>query len=124
MTERSESRVSEYMHRQLEIIPQDVPVLTAATRMREQRVGSVFAETLDREQRECRIVGIITETDIIAKVTAKGRAATATTVRDIMSHPLLTIAPDRLMIDAGQPRCKRMIHESTMPTMTATRARP
>ncbi|HLZ35982.1 MAG TPA: CBS domain-containing protein [Nitrospira sp.] len=102
MTERSESRVSEYMHRQLEIIPQDVPVLTAATRMREQRVGSVFAETLDREQRECRIVGIITETDIIAKVTAKGRAATATTVRDIMSHPLLTIAPDRLMIDAGQ----------------------
>jgi CBS domain-containing protein len=89
------------MHRQLEIVPQDATALTAAARMRERRVGSVFVETLNREQRECRIAGIITETDVIAKVLAKGRPAAATTTREIMSHPLLTIAPDRLMIDAG-----------------------
>lgn len=101
MTEGSEPRIRDYMHRQLEIIPQDATALTAAARMRERRVGSVFVESLDREQRECRIAGIITETDVIAKVLAKGRPAAATAAGEIMSHPLLTIAPDRLMIDAG-----------------------
>lgn len=102
MTEESQPRVSDYMHRQLELVPEDATMLTATARMREQRIGSVFVETLDREQRECRIVGIITETDVIAKMLAKGRPAAVTTAREIMSHPLLTIAPDRLMIDAGQ----------------------
>lgn len=102
MTNIAGPRVSEYMHRQLEIVPQDATALDAAERMRDQRVGSVFVESLDREQRECRLAGIVTETDLITKVVAQGREAATTLASDIMSSPLLTIAPDRPMIDASQ----------------------
>jgi CBS domain-containing protein len=94
-------RVGEFMHRQLEIVPQDATALDAAERMRDRRIGSVFVESLDREQRECRLAGIVTETDLITKVVAQGREADRTLASDIMSSPLLTIAPDRPMIDAS-----------------------
>ena len=94
-------RVSEYMHRQLEIVPQDATALDAAQRMRDQRVGSVFVESLDREQRDCRLAGIVTETDLITKLLAQGREADTTLASDIMSSPFLTITPDRPMIDAS-----------------------
>lgn len=101
MTNIAGPRVSEYMHRQLEIVPQDATALDAAERMRDQRVGSVFVESLDREQRECHLAGIVTETDLITKVVAQGREADRTLASDIMSSPLLTITPDRPMIDAS-----------------------
>lgn len=101
MTDTGGQRVSAYMHRELEIVPQDATALEASVRMRDRRVGSVFVESLDREQRECRLAGIVTETDLISKVLAQEGDAAATKVREIMSHPLLTIAPDRLMIDAS-----------------------
>ncbi len=101
MTDIAGPRVSEYMHCQLEILPESATAHQAAERMRDQRVGSVFVERLDRERRDCRLAGIVTETDLIAKVLAQGRDAETTLVSDIMSRPLLTIEPDRLMIDAG-----------------------
>jgi CBS domain-containing protein len=101
MTNLAGPHVSDYMHRQLEIVPQDATALDAAERMRDQQIGSVFVETLDRTQRECRLAGIVTETDLITKVLAQGREAVRTLASDIMSSPLLTIAPDRPMIDAS-----------------------
>lgn len=102
MTDTAVARVSAYMHRQLEIIPQEATALDAAARMRDQRVGSVFVESLDRDRRECRLAGIVTETDLVTRVLAQARDPAATTAREIMSHPLLTIAPNRPMLDAGQ----------------------
>jgi CBS domain-containing protein len=101
MTNIAGPHVSDYMHRQLEIVPQDATALDAAERMRDQQIGSVFVESLDRKQRECRLAGIVTETDLITKVLAQGREADRTLASDIMSSPLLTIAPDRPMIDAS-----------------------
>jgi len=101
MTDTAGPRVREYMHRQLEILPQDATALDAAERMRDQRIGSVFVEAFDREQRDCRLAGIVTESDLLTKVLAQERDAGAMLVSDIMSRPLLTIAPDRLMIDAS-----------------------
>jgi len=101
MTDAAGPRVSEYMHRKLEIIPQDATALEAAARMRDRQVGSVFVEALDREQQNSRFTGIITETDLVTKVLAQERDTQATKAGAIMSHPLLTIAPDRPMIDAS-----------------------
>jgi CBS domain-containing protein len=101
MTDTAGPRVREYMHRQLEILPQDATALDAAERMRDQRIGSVLVEAFDREQRDCRLAGIVTESDLLTKVLAQERDAGAMLVGDIMSRPLLTIAPDRLMIDAS-----------------------
>lgn len=115
MTNTAGPRVSEYMHRQLEIVPQDATALDAAERMRDQRLGSVFVESLNREQRECRLAGIVTETDLITKVVAQGRETDRTLASDIMSSPLLTIAPDRLMIDASQlMETRRVRHLAVM----------
>jgi CBS domain-containing protein len=101
MTDTAGPRVRDYMHRQLEILPQDATALDAAERMRDQRIGSVFVEAFDREQRDCRLGGIVTESDLLTKVLAQELDPGTTLVSDIMSRPLLTIAPDRLMIDAS-----------------------
>lgn len=101
MTGTSERRIRDYMHEQLEVVPEDASALEAALRMRDRRVGSVFVESLDRPQQDCRLTGIVTETDLVAKVLAPGRSAPGTTVSQIMSSPILTIAPDRPMIDAS-----------------------
>ena len=101
MTGTSERRIREYMHEQLEVVPEDASALEIAVRMRDRRVGAVFVESLDRPQQSCRLSGIVTETDLVAKVLGHGKAPDSTTAGQIMSQPILTIAPDRPMIDAG-----------------------
>jgi len=89
------------MHRQLETLSEETTAAVAAARMRDQRIGSLLVESLNRPQRDCRITGIVTETDLIVKVMAKGLDASTTTLGQIMSSPLLTIAADRPMLDSG-----------------------
>jgi CBS domain-containing protein len=101
MTTGSGRQVSDYMHRQLEIVPQDASVLTVSTRMRIRNIGSVLIETFDRPHHDCRVAGIVTETDLIGKVLAPGRVPSRTSMADIMSSPLVTIAPNRPMVDAS-----------------------
>lgn len=101
MTTVSGQHVSDYMHRQLEVVPQDASVVTVATRMRTRSIGSVLIETFDRPHNDCRISGIVTETDLVAKVLAPGRVPSRISMTDIMSSPLITIAPNRPMIDAS-----------------------
>ncbi len=45
--------------------------------------------------------GIVTETDLIRKVLAKGMDPSLAAVNQIMTSPLLTITPDRPMLDAS-----------------------
>lgn len=101
MTTESGQLVSNYMHRQLEVIPQDATVAAAAARMRERSIGSVLIETFDRPQNDCRIAGIVTETDLVGKVLAQPRMPSSASMTDIMSRPLITIAPNRPMLDAS-----------------------
>jgi CBS domain-containing protein len=101
MTGSSGQRVSDYMHRQLELVPQEATVVETAVRMRERSLSSILVESLDRQAPDCRIVGIITETDLVRKVLAQGLHADRTPAGRIMASPLLTIAPDRPMVDAS-----------------------
>lgn len=101
MTTPHGSRVSDYMHRQLEVVPQDTSVVTVAGRMRTRSIGSLLIESFDRPHNDCRIAGIVTETDLVSKVLAAGRVPSRTSMADIMSSPLITIGPDRPMVDAS-----------------------
>lgn len=101
MTGSAGQHVSDYMHRQLELMPQEATVVETAVRMRERSLGSILVESLDRQAPECRIVGILTETDLVRKVLAHGLHADHTPAGRVMASPLLTIAPDRPMIDAS-----------------------
>ncbi|MBA2487355.1 MAG: CBS domain-containing protein [Nitrospira sp.] len=101
MATGSGRQVSEYMHRQLEVMPQNATVPAVAGRMRERRIGSVLIEIFDLPQTECRIAGIVTETDLVGKVLAQCRVPSSTSMTDIMSRPLISIEPNRPMLDAS-----------------------
>ncbi len=65
MATGSGRQVSEYMQRQLEVMPENATVPAVAGRMRERRIGSVLIEIFDLPQTDCRIAGIVTETDLV-----------------------------------------------------------
>lgn len=90
--------VKDFMHRYLEVVPQDSTVTAAAERMAVRRIGCLLVESDDSERGP---VGIITEADLIRKVLAK-RLDPTVTVDRVMVSPILTIAEDRPMLDASQ----------------------
>jgi signal-transduction protein with cAMP-binding, CBS, and nucleotidyltransferase domain len=89
------------MHRYLEIIPRGTTIVMVAERMREKILGSLLVESTDAEGRMSRGSGIVTETDLIRKILAKEMDPSLTMVDQIMTSPLLTITPDRPMLDAS-----------------------
>lgn len=101
MTLGSGGRVGDFMHRHLEVIPPKTTIGDAAERMREKRLGSLLVESPDAEGRMARRSGIVTETDLIRKVLAKGIDPSLAMVDQIMTSPLLTITPDHPMLDAS-----------------------
>lgn len=89
------------MHRDLEVVAQDATIVTAAGRMRARRIGSVLVESGAPGGEGRRILGIVTETDLVRKVLAQRLNASQTTVAQVMVSALLTITPDRPMLDAS-----------------------
>ncbi|MDC4204130.1 MAG: CBS domain-containing protein [Candidatus Manganitrophus sp.] len=70
-------------------------VRSAAEEMARNQIGSLLVT------QEGNYTGIITEVDIIRKVVAKGIDPAATTVRTVMTSPLITIEADRSVLDAN-----------------------
>jgi CBS domain-containing protein len=70
-------------------------VRSAAKIMAEQRVGSLVV------QENNKIVGIITELDIIWKVVANDKDPNTTTVGEIMSKKVITIRADQTIEEAS-----------------------
>jgi CBS domain-containing protein len=101
MTVQSGGTVGDFMHRNLEVAPPETTVIKAAECMRGKYVGSLLIQPTDPEGRVFRRSGIVTETDLIRKVLAKGMDASLTRVDQIMTSPLLTITQDRPMLDAS-----------------------
>jgi CBS domain-containing protein len=101
MTERPGGTVGDFMHRYLEVVPPETTIVEAAERMRGKSLGSLLVESTAAEGRLSRRSGIVTETDLIRKVLAKGIDPSLIMVDQIMTSPLLTITQDRPMLDAS-----------------------
>ena len=101
MTERLGGTVGDFMHRYLEVAPPKTTIVEAAERMREKSLGSLLIESTDAEGRMSRKSGIVTETDLIRNGLAKGMDPSLSLVNQIMTSPLLTIMPDRPMLEAS-----------------------
>ncbi len=84
-------RVYEIMHHAVHV--GNISVAAAARIMEKENVDSVLVEH--------DIVGIVTEHDILRKVVARGIDPAKTTVSEIMSYPLHTIAKDESVELAG-----------------------
>jgi CBS domain-containing protein len=100
MTERSGGPVRDFMHRNLEVVPPETTIVEATERMREKSLGSLLVASTE-EGRMSLNSGIVTETDLIRKGFAKEMDTSLARVDRIMTSPLLTITPDRPMLDAS-----------------------
>lgn len=98
MLEHGGGAVKDFMHRYMEVVPDDTTATVAAGRMGVRRIGCVLVESGDPQRGP---IGIVTETDLVRKVLAEGLDPSVTTVDRVMSSPLLTIAAERSMLDAS-----------------------
>ena len=95
--------VKDAMNRRVIVIKPDATVREAARIMTKLRIGSLIV------MEEDRIVGIITELDIIWKVVADDLNPNTTLVRDVMSRDVVTIKPDQTLEDAAELMVEKKI---------------
>ena len=80
---------AEVMTRHVVEIEPDVAVAEAIDKMKEWNVSSLLV----RHGSDMSTLGFMTETDVIEKVVSKGLDPAAIQVREIMSKPVITVAP-------------------------------
>ncbi len=86
-------------------VPADCTILDAAGAMNEAKIGAVVV--LDNG----RMVGILTERDIMTRVVAAGRDPAQTRVSQVMTSPVLTCSPQTRLSEArAAMRSKRIRH--------------
>ena len=98
MNQHGGGAAKDFMHRYLEVVPQDATAAAAAERMGVKQIGCLLVESNDPKR---GMSGILTETDLVRKVLAQGLDPTVTMVDRVMASPILTIAGDRSMLDAS-----------------------
>ncbi len=84
-------------------IDRDVNVRDAAKIMRDKGIGSIFVT------RDGKIIGILTDTDLVRRLVATGLDSLQTTVEQIMSAPILTIEENKTLLDANDLMAKEHI---------------
>ena len=77
--------VKEIMKRDVVSVPYGVSVVQAAKMMRQRKIGSVFVRL------EGRVVGIVTEPDIVRDVVGAERNPALIHVEEVMSFPVIEI---------------------------------
>ena len=82
------TQVRDVMTSNPESCSSDSSVADAARTMARQDVGPI--PVVDGE----RLVGVLTDRDIVVRVVAEGRDPEGTTVRDVASSDLTTVSPD------------------------------
>ena len=88
------SSLVQVMRRELKKIVHDKSVRDAAKRMRDEKVSSLFVE------KEGKLVGIVTDTDVVMRAVAGDVDLGKTTVQTIMTSPIATIESMRTVQDA------------------------
>lgn len=83
------------MNRTIRTISAGATLLDAARTMREVRVGALMVAEDDR------LVGVVSETDLVRRGMAEGRDLQREKVTAIMSSPIITIEIDRPASDAS-----------------------
>jgi CBS domain-containing protein len=87
--------IRQLMTPQLITVEAGTSAIEAAKLMRAHQIGSVFV------QREHRIVGIVTETDIVRKIVAGDRVSYFVPVDQVMSSPVIGIEEHRPITEAA-----------------------
>jgi CBS domain-containing protein len=88
------------------VVDPDSSVSYAMTLMRRRNIHSVVVDVTDKNP----TYGIVTTTDIRDKIVAAERNPAETTVREIMSGPLITARPEWTLKECSQVMQKNRVH--------------
>jgi len=98
--------VRDWMSKPVVVVDPDSSVKYALTLMRRRKIHSVVVSMSENNPS----YGIVTSTDIRDKIAAAGRNPAETTVREIMSGPIVTGSPDWTLMQCSQVMQERKIH--------------
>ena len=88
------STVERIMRKQPKTVGPGVSIVRAAKKMRTARVGSLFVK------KGKRLIGIVTDTDIVRRAVSTNKSLGKMTVEKIMTTPICTIEGSRPVDDA------------------------
>ncbi len=98
--------VRDWMSSPVIVVDADSSVKYAMTLMRRRRIHSVVVDISEKNP----VYGIITTTDIRDKIVAARRNPAETTVREIMSGPIITARAEWTLIECSQVMQEHHIH--------------
>jgi len=96
--------VEEVMNRDIKTIRPNQSIKEAAEIMNKFRIGSLLVVS-----GEGKLVGIVTERDILSDVVAAGRNSEEVKVKEVMSSNVITIGPKSTLEDAASLMTKHKI---------------
>ena len=88
------STVEKIMKKQLKTVGPSVSVVSAAKKMKAAKVGSLFVK------KGKKLVGIVTDTDIVRRAVSTNKSLGKLTVEKIMTTPIRTIEGSQSVDDA------------------------
>ena len=98
--------VRDWMSSPVVVVDPDSSVSYALTLMRRRKIHSVIVDISDKNP----AYGIVTTTDIRDKIVAEDRNPAETTVREIMSGPIITGNPDWTLMECSKVMQEHHIH--------------
>jgi len=93
------STVAKIMNKKPKSVGPKTSIASAAKTMRTARVGSLFVK------KGKRLVGVLTDTDIVRRAVASGKPLGKLTVEKIMTTPICTIEGSQSVDDAQDLMC-------------------
>ncbi len=100
------STVRDWMSSPVVVVDPDSSVSYALTLMRRRNIHSVVVDISDKNP----AYGIVTTTDIRDKIVAEDRNPAETTVREIMSGPIITAKPAWTLKECSKMMQEKRIH--------------
>ncbi|MCK6540876.1 MAG: CBS domain-containing protein [Anaerolineales bacterium] len=98
--------VRDWMSSPVVVVDPDSSVKYALTLMRRRKIHSVVVDISEKNP----AYGIVTTTDIRDKIVAEGRNPAETTVREIMSGPIVTGKPGWTLMECSKVMQEHRIH--------------
>lgn len=96
-------KVKDIMTKKVAYISPTASVVEAAQLMQKHNVGSI--PVVDQN----KVVGIVTDRDIVVRNVAHGKSPQATMVKDVMTSQVMTVSPDMDVNDASKLMAENQI---------------
>lgn len=108
--------VRDWMSSPVVVVDPDSSVSHTMTLMRRRNIHSVVVDISEKNP----AYGIVTTTDIRDKIVAEGRNPAETTVREIMSGPIITGSPDWTLAECSRVMQQKKFHHLPIADQTGT----